>query len=132
MYHGSMVFKWIEFLFFLGKSWLHFLILIKFTLFSIILTELIFWSKYFFSLCRQNGGRRQKKSNAKWHWKGSKEPKIVALHTNCETQSFLLGFSWSSDQGILALIILQWATRKTHPWAYQCIWGYYIIFAQKI
>ena len=31
-----------------------------------------------------------------------------------------------------ALIILQWATRKTHPRAYQCIWDNYIIFARKI
>ena len=30
-----------------------------------------------------------------------------------------------------ALIILQQATRKTNPTAYQCIWDNYVIFAQK-
>ena len=53
------------------------------------------------------------------------------LHTDFVTPYFLLSFSWSSDQGLLSLIILQQATRKTYPRVYQCIWGNYIIFAKK-
>ena len=53
------------------------------------------------------------------------------LHTDFVTPYFLLIFSWSSDQGLLSLIILQQATRKAYPRVYQCIWGNYIIFAKK-
>ena len=73
-----------------------------------------------------------KKSNRKWHRKeGVQSKKWCPSHKFFNvlfsvTQSFLLGFSWSSGN-----IIVSKEEEHIQERAYQCIWKNYIIFARK-
>ena len=72
-------------------------------------------------------GRKLETSEKQQKWM------MVILHATSQ-QTILVEF-WQLNLSFLvshvALIILYKATIKTHPRAYQCIWGNYILSAQK-
>ena len=72
------------------------------------------------------------KKRQKWHRKEDMQLKMwySITHSN-SSRCFFLQLNLPFLASHKTPIILQRATRKTHPRAYQCISGNYIIFAQK-